>query len=143
MILSDVNVLIHAHNLDSPHHETASEWWNAALSGEEWVALSWVTLLGFIRISTNRVVLHNPWTVDEALQRVEAWLAQPNVQVLHPSGRHAVLFACLLRALGTGSNLTTDAHLAALALEHGCTLYTTDADFVRFQGVKWVNPLRA
>lgn len=143
MILPDVNVLIHAHNLDSPHHETAREWWNAALSGEEWVALPWVTLLGFIRISTNRVVLRNPWTVDEALKRVEAWLAQPNVRVLHPSDRHAVLLAGLLRALGTGGNLTTDAHLAALAVEHGCTLYPTDADFARFRGVKSVNPLRA
>lgn len=143
MILPDVNILIHAHNLGSPHHEAAREWWDEVLSGSEWVALPWVTVLGFLRITTNRAILNNPWTVDEALQRVEAWLEQPNVRFLHPTDRHATLLAGLLRNLGTAGNLTTDAHLAALAIEHGYTLYTTDADFIRFPGLKWVNPLRS
>ncbi|MGV3721302.1 MAG: type II toxin-antitoxin system VapC family toxin [Actinomycetota bacterium] len=143
MILPDVNVLIHAHNLDSPHHEAARAWWDATLSGVDRVALPWVAILGFVRITTNRAILTNPWTVDEALQRVEAWLERPNVRIVHPTEQHARLLAQLLRALGIAGNLTTDAHLAALAIEHGCTVYTTDADFSRFASLKRVNPLRS
>lgn len=141
MILPDVSILIHAHNLDSRNHVRARAWWDAALSGTETVGLPWATLLGFIRITTNRAVFPTPWTVDEALRRVEAWLAQPNVQVVHPTHRHAKLLANFLRDAGTGGNLTTDAHLAALAVEHGYTLYSTDADFARFPELSWRNPL--
>src|SRR5262245_49151468 len=132
MILPDINLLIHAHNLDSARHVAAREWWDAVLSGTEPVVLAWVTLLGFVRITTNRHVLDNPWSADEALQRMEAWLAQPNVRIVHPGHRHATLFAAFLRGVGSAGNLTTDAHLAAIAAEHGCRLYTTDADFSRF-----------
>ncbi|MGH2355014.1 MAG: type II toxin-antitoxin system VapC family toxin [Chloroflexota bacterium] len=141
MILPDINILIHAHNLDSRQHEQARQWWDAALSSTEWVGLPWASLLGFIRISTNRAILRDPWPVEEALQRVEAWLAQPNVRILHPTHRHAEQLARFLRGVGTAGNLTTDAHLAALAMEHGCTLYSTDADFARFPGLSWRNPL--
>lgn len=116
-------------------------WWEGALSGTELVGLAWVTLLGFIRLTTNRAVYANPWPVEDALERVEAWLAQPNVRILHPSHRHAERLAELLRGAGTAGNLTTDAHLAALAGEHGCTLYSTDTDFARFAGLSWDNPL--
>jgi toxin-antitoxin system PIN domain toxin len=141
VILPDINLLIHAHNLDSPRHAAARQWWDQALSGTEWVGVAWVTLLGFIRLTTNRVVLDNPWPVDEPLQRIAEWLAQPNVRVVDPTPRHAELLAGLLRGVGTGGNLTTDAHLAALAIEHGATLHTTDADFARFPGLLWTNPL--
>lgn len=141
MILPDVSVLIHAHNLDSRHHEPARAWWDGALSGTELVALPWAVLLGFIRITTNRLVLQNPWPVEEALERVEAWLEQPNVRIAHPTHRHAERLAGFLRGAGTAGNLTTDAHLAALAVEHGCTLCSTDADFARFPGLSWRNPL--
>lgn len=141
MILPDISILIHAHNLDSRRHQEARDWWDTALSSTELVGLPWVTLLGFIRITTNRAVLDNPWPVDEALQRVEAWLAQPNVRIVQPTHRHAEWLARFLRTAGTGGNLTTDAHLAALAMEHGCSLYTTDTDFARFPGLSWQNPL--
>jgi len=141
VILPDVTILIHAHNLDSRHHDRAREWWDDALSETELVGLAWVTLLGFIRITTNRAALENPWPVGEALERVETWLAQPNVRIVHPTHRHAALLLAFLRGLGTAANLTTDAHLAALAVEHGGTLYSTDTDFARFPGLSWRNPL--
>jgi toxin-antitoxin system PIN domain toxin len=143
MILPDLSLLIHAHNLDSRRHEKARVWWDTALSDTELVCLAWATLLGFIRITTNRAVLENPWPVDEALERVETWLAQPNVRIVHPTHRHAELLANFLRGIGTAGNLTTDAHLASLAVEHSCTLYSTDTDFARFPGVTWRNPLAA
>jgi uncharacterized protein len=142
MILPDINLLIHAHNLDSPDHRAAREWWDTALSGTEIVGLTWVVLLGFVRITTHRAILNNPWPVEETLQRIEAWIAQPNVRIIHPTHRHAEWFGQFLRSVGTAGNLTTDAHLAALAMEHGCTVYTTDADFARFPGLRWTNPLR-
>ena len=141
MILPDVNILVFAHNVDSPHHTVVRAWWADALSGSELVALPWVTLLGFIRIATNRAAFQQPLPVDEALERVESWLAQPNVRIVHPGSRHAELLTGFLQDLGTAGNLTTDAHLAALAVEHGATLYSTDADFLRFRGLRWRNPL--
>ena len=141
MILPDVNLLIHAHDRDSSRHDVARTWWEAALSGSEIVGLAWVTILGFIRITTSRAILHHPLAIDDALERVEAWLRQPNVRLVQPTHRHADLLAGFLREAGTGGNLTTDAHLAALAVEHGFTLYSTDADFGRFTGLSWRNPL--
>lgn len=141
MILPDVNLLIHACDTAARRHAAARRWWDGALSGDEPVALAWVTLLGFVRLTTSRVVFRQPFSVDEAGQRVEAWLAQPNVRLVHPGHRHADLFFGFLRDAGTGGNLTTDAHLAALAVEHGCVLCSTDADFGRFAGLAWKNPL--
>ena len=141
MILPDVNLLVYAHDRASLRHESARIWWSAALSGDELLALAWVALIGFIRITTNRALFPNPLRVDEALSRVEMWLAHPAVRVPHPTHRHAELLASFLRAAKTAGNLTTDAHLAALAVEHGCTLCSTDADFGRFPGLIWRNPL--
>jgi toxin-antitoxin system PIN domain toxin len=141
MTLPDVNLLVHAHDLGSPRHDAARRWWDAALAGEELVALPWATVLGFIRITTNRAILRNPLPVDEAIDRVEEWLGLPHVRLLHPTAAHASVAFGFLRSVGAAGNLTTDAHLAALAVEHGCTLYTTDADFARFPGLKWRNPL--
>ena len=141
MILPDVNLLIYAHDTAASRHEAARQWWDSALSGDEPVALAWATLLAFVRLTTNRVVFQQPFSVDEAVQRVEAWLGQPNVRIVQPGHRHAQLFFAFLRAVGTGGNLTTDAHLAALAVEQGCVLCTTDADFARFPGLTWRNPL--
>lgn len=141
MILPDINVLIYAYDLGSRHHERARAWWEDALSGTELVALAWAAVLGFIRITTHRAVYANPWPVDEALGHVDSWLAQPNVRVVHPTSHHAERLAALLCEVGTGGNLTTDAHLAALAMEHGCTLCSTDTDFARFSGLSWRNPL--
>lgn len=143
MTLSDVNLLIYAYDTSSPHHERARSWLEARLSGVETVGFAWATLLAFVRLVTNPRVFESPFRIDEALDVVDAWLGAPCATVLHPGPRHAVLLRQLLEPLGTAGNLTTDAHLAALALEHDATLYSADADFRRFPGLRWSNPLSA
>lgn len=143
MILPDVNVLVHAHNSDSPMHEAARLWWDECLSGTQGVGLAWVVLLGFVRISTHRKVLLRPLPVHHVLARIESWLRLPHVHIPHPSDRHFAGLQEALQGLGTAGNLTTDAHLATLARQRGYVLYTTDADFSRFSGLRWVNPCRA
>ncbi len=142
MILPDVSVLVHAHNSDSPVHERARRWWDACLSGTEGVGLAWVTLLGFIRITTNRRVLLRPLAVHDVLGRIEGWLQVPHVHVPHPADGHFAALRRNLERLGTAGNLTTDAHLATLAVERGYILYSTDADFARFPGLRWIDPCR-
>jgi toxin-antitoxin system PIN domain toxin len=105
------------------------------------VGMAWVAILGFIRISTHRSILENPLQVDAARDHVRSWLARPQVKILHPLESHAEILFELLGQAGTGGNLTTDAHLAALAIEHTAVLHTTDTDFSRFTGVRWTNPL--
>ena len=143
MILPDVNVLVHAHNSDSPVHERARHWWDGCLAGTEGVGLAWVTILGFIRITTNRRVLARPLRVGDVLDRIESWLELPHVHVPHPSDKHFPRLRLALEQLGTAGNLTTDAHLATLASERGYVLYSTDADFARFPALRWVNPCQA
>lgn len=141
MILPDVNLLVHAYNSDSPVHSTARAWWEGALNGTKPVGLAWVTMLGYVRITTHRQILANPMPVADSCAHVRAWLARPYVGIVHPGERHAELLFGLLESLGTAGNLTTDAHLAALAIEHQAELHSTDADFGRFPGLRWVNPL--
>lgn len=141
MILPDVNVLIHAHNLNSPVHLEARKWWDKCLAGSEGVELSWVTILGFIRIMTHPRILNTPLHVKEVNRRLDSWLEQPQVHIPQPSDKHFSRLQIILNALGTAGNLTTDAHLATLAMERGYTLYSTDQDFRRFNGLKWINPL--
>lgn len=141
MILPDVNLLVHAYNVESPRHAAARAWWERALNSTAPVALTWAVLLAFIRLTTNRQVLTNPLPAAAACAHVRAWLAQPYVGILHPGDRHAEILFGLLEAVGTAGNLTTDAHLAALAIEHQAELHSTDADFSRFSGLRWINPL--
>jgi toxin-antitoxin system PIN domain toxin len=141
VIVPDLNLLVHAYNAESKDHSAARTWWEALLTGDTPVGLPWIVVLGFLRLVTQRRLLTNPYPADEACAIAESWLARPNVQLLHPGDRHAELLFGLMRALGTAGNLTTDAHLAALALEHGAELQSTDADFGRFAGLRWVNPL--
>ena len=141
MILPDINLLIYAHNLRSPQHQKALEWWNGCLQGQGGIALAWVVILGFIRITTHPGIFENPLPVGDALDRVEEWLTQPQVHLIHPPQAHFPTLSTLLKSLGTAGNLTTDAHLAALAIDRGLILHTTDADFARFPGLKWENPL--
>jgi hypothetical protein len=141
VILPDINLLVHAHNTDSARHEAARRWWDEQLGGSTGVALAWAVILGFLRITTHPGIIQRPWRPAEALGRVEEWLTLPHVFIPLPSERHFGLLKSLLLRLGTASNLTTDAHLAALAIERGLILQTTDADFARFPGLKWVNPL--
>ncbi|MGH3104511.1 MAG: type II toxin-antitoxin system VapC family toxin [Gaiellaceae bacterium] len=141
MRLVDVNVLLYAVDESSPHHEGARRWLEEALSSAETFALSWSVLLAFVRLGTNPRVFASPLGLDEALDLVDSWLAQPNTTVVHPTDRHAVLLRELLGPLGTAGNLTTDAHLATLAIEHGAELYSADADFDRFPRLRRLNPL--
>ena len=141
MILPDINLLLHAYNAESPVHAAARAWWEGLLNSTRPVGLSWVVVLGFIRITTHRQVLASPLPVATACAHARAWLAQPYVDVLDPSARHAEILFGLLESLGTAGDLTTDAHLAALAIEHQAELPSTDADFARFPGLRWINPL--
>ena len=142
MIVPDLNLLVHAYNSGSPVHSAARAWWEDLLSSPApMVGLPWVVVLGYIRLTTHPRIMDHPLTPTSACSDVEAWLAQPQVTFLHPGNRHAAALFHLLRGLGTAGNLTTDAHLAALAMEHQATLHTTDADFARFPGLQWENPL--
>lgn len=142
MIVPDVNLLIHAYNADSPSHGAARRWWEGLMNSPGTVGLGWAVILGFVRISTHRHILKSPLPVDEACSAARSWLDQPQVSVIHPGDRHAEILFGLLRSLGSAGNLTTDAHLAALAIEHQAEIHTTDADFRRFPGLRWSNPVR-
>lgn len=111
------------------------------MSGSETVGLSWVVLLAFIRLSTRGVVMKPPLSPDRALDLVDQWLAQPCAMVVHPTHRHSAVLRDLVRAVGTAGNRTTDAHLAAPAIEHGATLCSADSDFSRSPGLRWLDPL--
>lgn len=141
MILPDLNLLLHAYNRASPSHDAARRWWEGLLNSTQPVGLAWVTVLGFIRVTTHRHVLANPLPVADACAIVRTWMAQPYVAVVEPGTRHAEVLLGLLEAVGNAGNLTTDAHLAALAIEHRLELQSTDADFMRFPGLRWINPL--
>ena len=141
MILPDVNLLVHAYHLESPVHARARAWWEDLLNGSRPVGLAWVGILGFIRVTTSRQILAHPFPAAQACEHVRTWLGRPNVGVLHPGDGHAEILFGLFDALGTAANLTTDAHLAALAIEHQADLHSTDADFARFSGLRWHNPL--
>ncbi len=141
MILPDLSLLIHAYNRESRVHAEAKLWWEGLLSGDEPVSLAWAVVLGFIRLTTHRKVLIKPLPVAAACDIVASWLERPQVTILHPGERHAGIVLDLLRSLGAAGNLTTDAHLAALAIEHQCELHSTDGDFSRFPGLRWRNPL--
>ena len=143
MILPDVNVLVHAHNADSAVHASARHWWDECLSGSEGVGLAWAALLGFIRLTTNRRVVANPLRVHDVMARIGSWLDLPQFHLAQPSDTHFVRLRTEFERLGTAGNLTTDAHLAVLAMERGYVLYTTDTDFARFPGLRWVNPCKA
>ena len=136
MVVVDANVLLYAVDSESAHHAQARPWLDEALAGAEAVGLAWVALLAFVRIGTNSAIMPAPMTADEATAQVEAWLAAPAAVPLEPTARHAAVLRGLLRENGTAGNLTTDAHLAALAVELGAEIVSFDRDFARFPGVR-------
>ncbi|MGA7875580.1 MAG: type II toxin-antitoxin system VapC family toxin [Desulfoferrobacter sp.] len=141
MILVDANILLYAEDSLSPLHQQARIWWDDQLSRSEPVGLCWTTLSAFIRIGTNPRVFEHPLSLAQALARVQSWLDQPCTRVIRPTEGHWTLFRQMLTDGQAVANLVTDAHLAALAIEHGCELASTDSDFARFPKLKWINPL--
>ncbi|MBM3749445.1 MAG: type II toxin-antitoxin system VapC family toxin [Acidobacteria bacterium] len=141
MKLLDVNLLLYAVNADAALHSRARAWLEKTLAGPETAAFSWNVLLAFLRVTTRPGLFEKPLPVESAFDLVESWLAQPAVTVLHPGPRHLRILRDLLGPLGTGGNLTSDAHLAALALEHGAELWSCDRDFARFPALRWRDPL--
>jgi hypothetical protein len=141
VIVPDINLIVYAYDSSSPMHQPARAWWIKALSGTESVGIPWAVAFGFVRLWTSPRIFANPMTVELATAHVESWFQRPNVRSLNPGPKHLEVAFGLLRAEGSGGNLTTDAHLAALAIEFGATLHTNDTDFLRFAGLKSVNPL--
>ena len=141
MKLVDANLLLYAVDEGSPHHTVAKTWLERELSGSETCAFAWAVLVAFVRLATNPRVFAEPLTAEEALDLLDSWLERPNATVVHPTDRHSGLLRELLRSLGTAGNLTSDAHLAALSIEHGAELCSGDSDFARFPRVRWSNPL--
>lgn len=140
MKLPDANVLLYAVNSADPRHAEARGWLDAALAGQETVGFAWIVLLAFLRLATKVGLFPRPLDPEGAVARVRAWTAQPASVIVTPTPRHLDVVAGLLAATGTGGNLVNDAHLAALALEHGATVVTYDSDFGRFSGVRWEPP---
>ena len=143
MKLPDVNLLLYAVDEGAVRHEPARAWLEERLSGTETFAFAWVVLLAFTRLTTSPRVFDSPLTAPEAMDLVDGWLAQPCATVVHPTTRHASVLRELLEPFGSAGNLTTDAHLAALAIEHGAELCSSDTDFSRFAGLRWADPLGA
>lgn len=141
MIVPDINLLVYAYNQRAPRHTAARKWWEDTLNGGIPVGLPWAVSCGFIRIMSHPAILDPPQEVSRAVGLVRAWLERPVVQVLEPGPRHLEILARLLAGLGVGGNLTTDAHLAAIAIEHQCELQSNDTDFARFPGLRWRDPL--
>ncbi|MBA3505977.1 MAG: PIN domain-containing protein [Betaproteobacteria bacterium] len=140
MKLPDVNILLFATNKASAEHHQARDWLESAFDDPGGVGFAWVALLGFIRLATRHGIFAKPLAVEDALSVARAWLAEPRASVLHPTERHSQILGRLLLAAGTGGNLTTDAHLAALAIEYGAILGSFDRDFDRFSGLRFEAP---
>lgn len=141
MKIVDVNLLLYAVNEDAPLHAQARPWLETVLSGRETVGFAWGVLLAFLRLSTRAAVFPRPLAPEGSLDVIDAWLSQPCSTIVHPGERHLRILRDLITPLGAGGNLASDAHLAALAIEHGAELCSCDSDFSRFPGLRWRNPL--
>jgi toxin-antitoxin system PIN domain toxin len=143
MILVDANLLLYAYDPRSGEHDASRRWLEAALSGSSLVRFAWLSLWAFLRIATNPRVFERPLTMAEAETAVGTWLEQPVTGILEPGERHWEILRTLTRTGQTSGPLVMDAALAAIAIEHGATLCTTDRDFARFDGLRWENPIAA
>jgi len=141
MMLIAANLLLYAYDSASEQHGAARDWVAACFSKPEPVGLAWVTILAFLRIATNPRMRFQPFTAAEAVAVVQEWVERPNMTILESTERHWTILQALIRKAQVRGALTMDAHLAALAIEHGAVLYSNDRDFSRFPGLKWVNPL--
>ena len=143
MILLDTNLLVYSHVATLPQHGPARRWLDSQLNGNTGVGLPWPSLLSFVRLVTNPQIFERPQTFPRAWNQVEEWLDCEPVWIPFPGERHRAVLGTLLTGYGMRANLVPDAHLAALAIEHGLTLCSTDGDFARFADLQWQNPLDA
>jgi uncharacterized protein len=141
VILVDANLLVYAHVSSTVAHGKARKWLDERLNASSQVAMPWPSLLAFVRLVSNPRVFSRPLAVAQAWAQVESWLAVPSVWIPQPTERHREVLAPLLANATFRSNLVPDAHLAALAIQHGLTLCSADGDFARFAGLRWENPL--
>ena len=143
MIIPDINLLVHAYHEASPRHEAARGWWTDCMSGEGVVGLPWAVLFGFVRLTTHPRILDPPLRPAAALDRVESWIGRRAARIVEPGPRHLAIVRRLVASVGVAGSLTTDLHLAALAIEHNAELHSNDRDFARFDGLRWHDPLAA
>jgi toxin-antitoxin system PIN domain toxin len=141
VIIPDINLLVYSYNANGPFHERSKEWWEACLSNPGVVGLPWVVMLGFVRIMASNAVFHNPMEGVEAISHVQSWLRCPQTQIVTPGPRHLEILADIMAAARAPGRLTTDGHLAALAIESQAELHSNDTDFGRFPGLRWKNPI--
>jgi len=141
VIVPDVNLLVYAYNAAAPHHAQARAWWESALSRDKPVGLAWAVAFGFIRLVTHPSVMKTPLPAADAVDRVDEWFACDIVTPAEPGPRHLAIVRTLFDATGVAASLTTDTHLAALAIEHRAELHSNDRDFERFPGLRLHNPI--
>ncbi|MCC6210648.1 MAG: type II toxin-antitoxin system VapC family toxin [Burkholderiales bacterium] len=141
MKIVDVNILLYAVDSNAAQHRSVRAWWEELVNGEEAIGLPWIVLAGFLRIVTNPRIFAAPHDVRSALVRIDRWLALDSVRIVREKEDHWDTLRDLIASAGTAGNLTTDAHLAALAITHDAVLCSTDLDFGRFKGLRWENPL--
>ena len=143
MIVPDINLLLYAYNDASPYHDVARRWWEETVNGSDRIGIPWVVSTGFIRLMTNRRVLTSPISPTEAIEYVQEWFRYAHIAPLNPGSEHLAHLRRILEAVGVGANLVSDAHIAALAMEHDAELHSNDSDFARFPGLRLRNPLEA
>jgi len=142
VIIPDINLLVFAYNSDAPFHDQSRVWWENCLSQPGTVGLPWVVILGFVRIMSSGAVFTDPMDPDEAIGHAKSWLERSQTQIVAPGPRHLEILSDLMAASRASGRLTTNAHLAALAIETQSVIHSNDADFSRFPGLRWKNPLR-
>ena len=141
MIVPDINLLLFAHNAGAKQHDPARRWWEDQVNGPISVGIPWVVTTGFIRLMTSSKVLDRPATPAQAIDFVTEWFQFPHVTPINPGADHLTRVRRILVATGVGGNLTTDAHIAALAMEYQAEVHSNDRDFGRFPGLRWHDPL--
>jgi uncharacterized protein len=142
-LIVDANILLYARNAADPSHRAARTWLEGALNGTTRVGLPWWTLSAFVRIATNTRAFPNPLTPEDAVLQVDEWLDAPRAWIAEPTAQYREVFTSLVRTHDVRGPLITDAQLAALAIDHGVPIVSTDADFARFRAVEWIDPLAA
>jgi toxin-antitoxin system PIN domain toxin len=142
VIIPDAKLLIYAHDALCPQHARARDWWEQTLSGRETIGIPWVVVLAFTRLMTHPQICMNPLTVGQVHEIIDGWMKSANVRIIQVSERALAAFFGLLEDAGMGGNLCTDALIALHAREHSAVVYSTDRDFDRFRGLRWVNPLQ-